>query len=194
MKFSRHGKTDKENGISYSGDEIMGLIERDNMALTPASFSPHSHTGLLLNRLMHGHDTKLHRTFKNRPNTNTCEDSARSSRVPHDTLGRANYVWRTSHPHEFYGGSYKSMDLRTHFDQSLGLVMSTAISSHLLRAHKRIRTARTVRTSLDDDTALTASASATTFAPIATEERPPPPQQVNTDDGTPDLCIPGDSQ
>ena len=83
-KFCHDGKTDKETGISYSSDEIMGLIERDNMVLIPAAFSPHDHTGLLFNRLMYGHDTEPRQTFKNKPNANTCEDSARSSRVPHD--------------------------------------------------------------------------------------------------------------
>ena len=82
---------------------------------------------------MYRQDTEPRRTFKNRPNANTCEDSARSSRVSHDMLGRANHVWRASHPHEFYEGSYKSMDPYTHFDQSLGLVISIAIASHLLR-------------------------------------------------------------
>ena len=143
-KFCHDGNTDKENDISYSVDEIMGLVERENMMLIPAAFSSHCHTGPLLNRLMYGHDTEPHRTFKNRPNANTCKDYARSSRDPHDILGRANHVWRASHSHKFYGGSYKAMDPRTHFDQSLGLIMSTAISSHLLRVHKRKCTTRTV--------------------------------------------------
>ena len=79
------------------------------------------------------------------------------------------------------------MGPHTHFDQSLGLVMSTAIVSHLLRVHKRIPTTRTVHISPNDDTTSTVSTSATTFTPIATEERPPLTPQVNTDDGTPDL-------
>ena len=66
-------------------------------------------------------------------------------------LGRANHIWRASYPHEFYGGSYKTMDPHTHFDQSLGLIMSTAIASHLLRVHKQIRTIRTTCTNFDDD-------------------------------------------
>ena len=40
-RFCRDGNTDKENGISYSGDEIMGLIERDNMVLTALVLSPY---------------------------------------------------------------------------------------------------------------------------------------------------------
>ena len=85
-KFCRDGKRDKENDISYSGDEIMGIIERDNMVLVPATFTPHGHTGPLFNRLIHGHNTEPLRIFRNRPNANICEDSARSFRVPHDML------------------------------------------------------------------------------------------------------------
>ena len=36
-KFRPDGKTDKESGISYSGDEIMGFVERDTMVLIPAA-------------------------------------------------------------------------------------------------------------------------------------------------------------
>ena len=72
-------KNDKEHGVSYSGDDIMGLMERDNMALIPAAFSPHGHAGPPFHRRMYGHDSELHLTFNNRPNANTCEDSASHS-------------------------------------------------------------------------------------------------------------------
>ena len=49
-------KRTKKGGISNSGDEIMGLIERDNMVLIPAAVTPHGHTGPLLNRLLYRHD------------------------------------------------------------------------------------------------------------------------------------------
>ena len=62
-KFCRDGKTDKENGITYSGDDIMGLIERDNMVLISAVFSPHGHTSQIFNRLIYEHDTEPHRIF-----------------------------------------------------------------------------------------------------------------------------------
>ena len=44
-------------------------------------------------------------------------------------LGRANYIWRMNHPRESFGGFYEAMITRTHFDQSLGLVVSTSICS-----------------------------------------------------------------
>ena len=103
-KFCHDGKTDKENGISYSGDESMGLIERDNIVLIPDVVTPHGHTGPLSNRFLYEHDAEPRQIFKNRPNANTCEDSARSSNISHNMLG-ANHIWRASHPHEFYGRS-----------------------------------------------------------------------------------------
>ena len=134
---------------------------------------------------MYGYDTEPHRIFRNRPNANICEGSAQNSRVPNDMLGIANHIWRATHPHKLYGaGSYKQMVRRTHFDQSLGLVMSTAIVSHLLRARKRTCTVSTICTNFDDDTASTASTTTTTFLPIIVEERPVLSPLDNTNVGT----------
>ena len=41
----------------------------------------------------------------------------------------------TSRYNYFYRGSYQAMDPLAHFDQQLGLIISTLVSSHLLRAH-----------------------------------------------------------
>ena len=72
-----------------------------------SSCTPRSHTRLLFNRFLYEYDTEPHQIFKNRPSANTCEYSARRSKVLHSMLGRANHIWRASHPHEFYGESYK---------------------------------------------------------------------------------------
>jgi hypothetical protein len=171
-KFCRDSKTDKQTGIAYSGDEIMRLMERDNLALIPVAITPHGHTSPLFNRLLYGHDTEPHTTFKDKPYANMCEESARSTKVPHNMLGRANFIWRTAHPQEFYGGSYKARDPRTHFDQSLGLIMSTSIASHLLRAHKRVRTLQPTRINPDDDTVSTTSVTTASSSPTFTELEP----------------------
>ena len=39
----------------------------------------------------------------------------------------------TSRYNYFYRGSYQAMDPLAHFDQQLGLIISTSVSSHLLR-------------------------------------------------------------
>ena len=46
--------TDKETMISYTGDEIIGEILKENMALIPIAISPHGHTSGLWNRHMYG--------------------------------------------------------------------------------------------------------------------------------------------
>ena len=66
-KFRRDGKTDEKHSISYGGDDIMGLVERDHMALMPAVFSTHGHAGPLFHRRVYGHDAAPHPTFENRP-------------------------------------------------------------------------------------------------------------------------------
>ena len=161
----------------------MRLIERDNMVLVPAAITPHDHTSPLFNRLLYGNDTEPHKTFRDRPNANMCEESARSTKVPHNMLGRANFIWRTTHPQEFFGGSYKAMDPRTHFDQSFGLIMSTSIASHLLRAHKRVRTLQPIRTNPDDDTVSTTSVTTTSSSPTIMEQEPRSPVTHNTTKG-----------
>ena len=101
-KFCRDGKTDEQNVISYSGDEIMGLIEQDTMVLVPAVITPHDHTSCLLSRLLYGHGIEPHRIFRDRRNTNICEDSTRNTKVPHNILGETNSIWQASHPHKFF--------------------------------------------------------------------------------------------
>ena len=161
----------------------MGLIERVNMVLISAAVTPHSHTSPLFNRLLYGHDTEPHRIFKDGPNATICEDSAQNTRVPHDMSGRAKSIWRASHPREFYGDPYKTLDSRTHFNQSFGLIMPTTIASHLIRVHIRVRTVQTTRTNFDDDTTSTASGTTTASLPIIMEEQPLSPSPNNTNDG-----------
>ena len=74
----------------------------------------------------------------------------RSAVVPHGILRRANDIWRQEHPDSFYGGSHKAMDPATYFDQQLGLVISTAVSSHLLRAHNKNKSGRPMECTGDD--------------------------------------------
>ena len=72
------------------------------------------------------------------PNGKQAEELARSISVPHGILERAKKLWKEENPDKAYGGSYHAMDPRTHFQQKLGLVISTSISSHLLCAYSKI--------------------------------------------------------
>ena len=64
--------------------------------------------------------------------------------MPHGILTRANAIWNQQHPNTFYGDSYHTMNPASHFEQNLGLIISTAISSHLLRAHNKLRYSKPV--------------------------------------------------
>ena len=94
-KFCRDVKN-KQSGISCSGDETIGFIEQGNMILVPVVTTPHGHTSPLFNWLSHGHNTELHQIFRDRPDANICEESVRSTKVPHNMLDRANFIWQTT--------------------------------------------------------------------------------------------------
>ena len=56
-----------------------------------------------------------------------------------EILVRANDIWRTQHPDEFYGYSYRAMDPRTYAQQQLGLILTTAFSNQISRAHGKAK-------------------------------------------------------
>ena len=60
---------------------------KENMVLIPP---PSRHTGTptpLLDRLPQSHDTEPREHFKDRPNGQTCEESAKSANMPHNIIG-----------------------------------------------------------------------------------------------------------
>ena len=110
------------------------------MALLPISVSPHGHLGSITTRLLYDEDPLplLERDFA--PDRLEAVKAARlaiSSKIPHGLLPRADSIWRATHPSQPYGGSHHAACPSHYFDQELGLVISTAISSHLLRAYGR---------------------------------------------------------
>ena len=138
-KFHRRGKTDGRTGRTLTGDQMIHhIIHNRNrrMALVPIAVSPHGHLGSLAERLLYGSDPDpLPNFIPSRRYAKEAAQLAVSPAVPRGLLPRANALWRASHPDISYSGSYQAMDPWTHFDQQLGLVISTAVSSHLLRAH-----------------------------------------------------------
>ncbi len=138
MKFQRKGRTDQDTGISMSGDEMIGDMLQRGKALAPISVSPHGSVGGIFERIWTGAEPYPAPSFADgRPNAEAAWKIATSSKVPRGVLKRANDIWHEHHPYEFYGGSYKAMDPWTYFDQKLGLVISSAFSSHLLLAHSK---------------------------------------------------------
>ena len=137
-KFQRRGKTDRKTGITLTGDQIIGKILDQNMALLPIAVSPHGRIGSLFRRFLYGEDPMPLPDFcDTRPRAKEAARLVTSDRVPRGLLPRANFIWKKEHPECFYGGSYKAMDPWSYFNQQLGFVISTAISSHILRAHNK---------------------------------------------------------
>ena len=52
-------------------------------------------------------------------------------------MKRANDLWRHEHPDASYSGSYRAMTPESWFDHEFGLITSSAIASHILRAYNK---------------------------------------------------------
>ena len=138
LKFQRRGKTDKSTMVTLTGDQIIADIIRNNMALLPIAISAHGQFGSLFKRFLYGEDPLPSPNFADgRINAEAVEKIARSAKVSRGVLKRANDIWRCTNPDSSYSGSYKAMDPLTHYNQQMGLIISTSISSHLLRAHEK---------------------------------------------------------
>ena len=70
---------------------------------------------------------------------------AASNKVPWNVLQRADDLWRHAHPNTSYSGSYHALSPSRWFDHELGLITTTAIASHLIRAHNKNRTKAAVQ-------------------------------------------------
>ena len=139
-KFQRRGKTDKQTMISLTGDEIIGDILKHNMGFIPIAISPHGRTSGLFNRHMYGTPVAPCPEFdKKRIHAPAAYRLAASNKVPWNVLQRADDLWRHEHPNTSYSGSYHAMSPRRWFDHELGLITSSAIASHLIRAHNKNR-------------------------------------------------------
>ena len=142
-KFCRKGKTCKDTGagVTLTGDEIIGEITKDNMALIPIAISPHGRIGSLFERFIYGTDAIRQPPFPpDRKQASAADRVARSPKVPRAILQRADKLWREANPDIHYGDAHNAMTPTRYFDQQLGLVISTAISSHILRAHNKNKT------------------------------------------------------
>ena len=108
---------------TLTGDEIIGEIISDGMALVPISVSPHGHVGSLFERFLYGKDADPSPQFNDkRIHAAAADRVARSPNVPKAILKRADELWRSLNPDQHYGDSYRAMTPTTYFDQQLGLV------------------------------------------------------------------------
>ena len=154
----RRGHTDKETQVSLSGNDIIGNILSQGYTLLPFAVGPHGTLGSIARQFLCGTPAPPIDDFPdNRPHASAAVRVVSSRVIPSGTLPRADALLRKHHPESFFGGSYKSIHPSTYFEQQLGLVISTAISSHLLLAHEYIRNKSPVPCSCEagsDDCAL----------------------------------------
>ena len=126
-------------------------ILRAGMGFLPFDVSAHGRIGSLMRRFLYGVDPLPSPDFTDgRIHAVAADRLARSYKVPHGLLKRADFLWRR-HPGKFYGDSYKAMTPSQYFDQKLGLVISTAVSAHLLCAHHRVHPLGPVRCLIDTE-------------------------------------------
>ena len=140
-KFQRsRGGTDPLTKESLSGDQIIGEIIDNNMALLPMAITPFGKFGQIANRFWYGTSAhippKLY-TSQNKPNAIKAAKLSIDMKVPSGILQRANKVWRIRHPGKMYGASYKAMDPMTHTNQLFGRLVCTANGAHILRSMKK---------------------------------------------------------
>ena len=82
---------------------------------------------------------KIRNFRNNQKNAKQAAALARSVKVPFGILKQANDIWQTEHSEEFYGFSYKAMDPLSYAEQQLGLITTTAIANHILRAYRKVK-------------------------------------------------------
>ena len=79
-KFCWQTQTDKERQVTLSGDEIIGNIIQNTMALIPIAVSPHSRIGSLFECFLYGEESYPMDFYSNdRPNDKQAEQLARSA-------------------------------------------------------------------------------------------------------------------
>ena len=140
-KFTRAGHTEKSTGLTEDGDDLIGHLIDEESPLIPIAVNEFGQFGSLFTSFLFGTPTTPLPLFKEtQQNARAMASLVRSKKVPKGVLQRANTVWRTEHPEEFYGYSYKAMDPSSWAEQQLGLVTTTAISNHILRATGQVNT------------------------------------------------------
>jgi hypothetical protein len=146
MKFQRTGKTDQDTMMSLSGDEIIGDIIHNNMALIPIPVTPHGSLGALFNRFLSNTTVGQPPSFPtSRPNATAAYDIARSRLVPKGLFQHADRLWQQHNPETAHSGSYRAYTPSANYNQRIGLILSTSISSHLKRCYHKNAHAREQR-------------------------------------------------
>jgi hypothetical protein len=140
-KFERSrggSQSDKGKQITLTGDQIIGEIIDNKMALIPIAISPYGRFGPIFNRFLYGSDIIPLPTLK-KPNAERASKLSVSDKIPRGVLSRATQLWSEEHKDEFYGGSWRAQDPWTDVNQQLGLLACQANGKHIAKYINDVR-------------------------------------------------------
>ena len=112
----------------------------------PTCNTPHGSLGALFNRFLSNTTVGQPPSFStSRPNATAAYDIARSRLVPKGLFQHADRLWQQHNPETAHSGSYKAYTPSANYNQRIGLILSTSISSHLKRCYHKNAHAREQR-------------------------------------------------
>ena len=124
MEICRQAQTGEERQVTLSGDEIIGNVSENNMDLIPIVVSPHGRIGnpfvFFVRRSVLPNGFPFRQPPQRQAEALACSICTIS--VPYGIVERAKKMWKKENPDIAY-------DQKLHFQQKLGLVISTSISS-----------------------------------------------------------------
>jgi len=111
----------------------MGKIIASNSALIPITVTEFGQFGSLFERFLFGKEAmKIPKFKESQNNAKAAAELARSTKVPHSVLPRANKIWWKEHREEFYGHSYKAMNPTTYAIQRENQIWFTPVGRRKL--------------------------------------------------------------
>jgi hypothetical protein len=163
MKFARRtGGTNPITNRTLSADEVIGEILDANNVFVPIAVGPFGEFGSLFRRFIERHRVLPLPTFStDRPNATRAAARAITNRTPYDVFGKADLIWKDTHGHKLFDGSYLSQQPSIWANQRLGLATCTHLANHINTSLTKVKqvcstdgnhgTHSELSTSLDDD-------------------------------------------
>jgi hypothetical protein len=133
MKFARRtGCTNPITNRTLSADEVIGEMLDANNVFVPIAVGPFGEFGSLFRRFIERHRVLPLPTFStDRPNATRAAERAITNRTPYDVFGKADLIWKDTHRHKLFDGSYLSQQPSIWANQRLGLATSTHLANHI---------------------------------------------------------------
>ncbi|KAL3770792.1 hypothetical protein ACHAWO_005713 [Cyclotella atomus] len=126
------GKAYEGNNRTLSADEVIGEILDANNVFVPIAVGPFGEFGSLFRWFIERHRVLPLPTFStDQPNATRAAERAITNRTPYDVFGKADLIWKDTHRHKLFDGSYLSQQPSIWANQRLGLATSTHLANHI---------------------------------------------------------------